>query len=88
MHPPRLVEVPDQDANPGAVGAADKTPRCKGPVRKHHRRSNRLGSTDGQQRPGEVNTERNSRVRLANSSERWQIESGELCVVFAFRANG
>src|SRR5947208_4305001 len=53
-HPQRLIEVPHQDSNAGAMGAADETLGGESPMRRERGCAERFRPSDGEQRPREV----------------------------------
>src|SRR5438128_3050503 len=76
-HPRRLIEVPHQDSEAGAMGAADETLRGESPVRRYRRCAQRFCAPDGEQRPREVDPQRDLGIKMAQAPERGEVEGND-----------
>src|SRR5439155_14605068 len=56
-HPARLVQVPDDDPQAGAMGADQESRRCEGPVGQHAAGTHPAGLSKGQQQTRAINSE-------------------------------
>src|SRR5205814_1019198 len=76
-HPQRLIEVPHQDSEARAMGAAYEACRGESPMRRYGRCPQRFCPPNGEQRPREVDPQRDLGIKMAQPPERGEIERND-----------